>query len=127
MLLPVLLFAVAGTSFASWLCRYDGVARSFSCCNSDKAERESAAERAAQGPVVGDRGCCTIERHEIERAPSDIARGSVSLADSAFASIPVAVLPPLGPPGMPARPFAEQPEPSPGGRAIVVSKHAFLI
>ena len=39
LLVPVLLFAVAGTSFASWRCRSDGVARASCCCPKQKVGR----------------------------------------------------------------------------------------
>jgi hypothetical protein len=123
-LLPVLLFSAVGTSFALWRCRFDGVARTQCCCPKDA----HAAEPAQAVATVSDLRCCEIEQHQVDRAPTEVSRGSASLvAMVALVALPTD-LPPAVDPRV-ERGFAPPPAPPDplGGRALVVQKQAFLI
>jgi hypothetical protein len=124
LLVPLLLFAVAGTSFASWRCQSDGIARASCCC-----PKQKAAEPAA-GPVVSGVGCCQVEQHDFDKAPSDVPRklaASQLTVAAAFVALPVAAVPDLPAPSLRLAPLALAPEKPGGGRAIVVFKQAFLL
>jgi hypothetical protein len=117
--LPLVLLALTATSFASWRCQLDGVARSACCCAKAKAAHDS------QGPSIARKGCCALERVQIQRAPLDVSR-SPSLAPLVVGLDTVLAW--LEPPA-PARAGDGVPavRPPGGGRSLVLQKHAFLI
>lgn len=124
LLVPLLLFAVAGTSFASWRCGSDGVARASCCC-----PKQKSAEPAA-GAVVSGVGCCQVEQHHFDKAPTDVPRklaASQLTVAAAFVALPVATAPALPPPPLRLAPLELAPEKPGGGRAIVLFKQAFLL
>jgi hypothetical protein len=122
-LLPVLLFSLAATSYATWRCRMDGIARTECCCPKD-----ATGTPETETPAIGAPECCVVERHRIETAPTDISRGGPHLVGAALAAFPVAILPPLPAAAADPRiPVDLEPARPPGGRALVVQKHAFLI
>jgi hypothetical protein len=126
LLLPVILFAAMGTSLALWRCRADGMTRAACCC----PMKAAAARPGPQLPAVSRARCCDLEQHQLVRAPVELARdharGLAVLMASTLA-LPALV---LAPPVAPDRAaFADRPDSAapPGGRTLVVHKHAFLI
>lgn len=118
LLLPVLVFAVAGTSWAAWRCQYDGIARSKCCCpETDSTGPQQLTIRAS--------GCCQIERTAVERTPSDVSRTPVIE--------PVLVAAPTGTVlfvehSAPARTlFRMADERPPDRRVLILQKQSFLI
>ncbi len=128
LLLPVLLFAVAGTSFASWRCRSDGVARDACCCPKKKVG--AAAERSHAGPTLSSLSCCQVEQSHFDKAPSDLPRkqaaAQLTVVDALVAR-PVATVPDPFPRLRPLPVRAPDRERSAGGRLLVLQKQAFLI
>lgn len=124
-LLPVLLFSLAATSYATWRCRVDGIARSECCCPKDQAAASTASQ--SDGAAVEAPECCVVEQHRIETVSTDISRGSALAEAAALVAVPVAVLPAVSAAVDPDLASAAAPPRAPGGRAIVVHKHAFLI
>lgn len=121
-LLPVLLFALAGTSFASWRCQSDGVVRASCCCPKSAAE-----STASPVPALVSASCCDVQRFEWEKAPSDLGRGQSEVLVSAVVAQPVGLQPRIDFPTAARPAFLVPPEWPPGGRSLVVAKHAFLI
>jgi hypothetical protein len=124
LLVPVLLLAVAGTSFASWRCRSDGVARASCCCPKQKA---AASEL---GATMSPLGCCEVQQNHFDKAPSDLPRkqaASQLTVVAALVALPVAVAPELPPPPLPLAPLDPAREKPGGGRALLVAKQTFLI
>jgi hypothetical protein len=121
-LLPVLLFSLAATSYATWRCRMDGVARAECCCPKDAAPQAAPATNA-----IGSAECCLVERHRLEPTPTDLSRTTNPPVAVAALTVPVGLLP--LPPAVtdPVAVAEREPGRPPGGRAIVVGKHAFLI
>jgi hypothetical protein len=127
-LLPVILFSVAGTSFASWRCRSDGIARLSCCCPKQaSADQQLAAKDAVSGAVASSLSCCEVEQHVVDKAPSDLVRGNPKGMVGAAMALPVAVfaVPPAPSPAWWLR--EPEPEPSPTGRLLLLRKQAFLI
>jgi hypothetical protein len=124
-LLPVLLFSVAGTSFASWRCRFDGVER-LSCCCPKRTVDDQGAKKPS-GAVVSSLGCCEVRQHVIDRAPSVVARGNPTAMVAAAVALPVAVFaaPPAQSPAVSLR--EPEYEPPPTGRVLLLRKQSFLI
>jgi hypothetical protein len=122
-LLPVLLFSLLVTSFATWRCRFDGVVRSSSCC----PVKASADVETGGLAVSGTSSCCEMKRHMVQRIPSDLSRASHQEGLGSALALPVALLPAVEVADRfrialaPDRPIA------PGGRAIVLQKRSFLI
>ena len=120
--LPVLLFAVAASSFALWRCRMDGIARTSCCCPQDKA-----AKAPAVATVSGVLACCEIEQRVLDKAPSEIGRTSVASLIAAVVALPVAIAR-AGLPAPPVEAWAFPREDDSGsGRAVVLAKRALLI
>jgi hypothetical protein len=128
-LLPVLLFSVAGTSFATWRCRSDGIAR-LSCCCPDRSaiktasdgDQETRSIAAASGPE-----CCEVEQHDIDKAPSDLARARPAALVPAVVALSVGELapaPPASPTILVLQPEREHPS---AGRLLLLRKQSFLI
>jgi hypothetical protein len=128
LLLPLILFSAVWTSFRLWRCQ-DGVARSACCCPS-KARGDAAAASFAT-PALSRPGCCDIEQHQVDREPVETARGKTAQTTTAglaiLAAIPVALLPPLPPPDLPAVSPLVPGDGLPSGRSLVVQKQSFLI
>jgi hypothetical protein len=118
-LLPVLLFAVLGSSFALWRCQYDGVARS-SCCCPDEGEAQGQTQATIQA-----QGCCDFERVEIEKAPSELVRVPTLAPPALLAVAPLLfAVTPVVAPRAPFLVFQQRP---PSGRVLLLQKQAFLI
>lgn len=121
LLLPMMLFAVLGTSFAAWQCRFDGMVRAGCCCPGD--DTASVEDTAAH---MDDGGCCDLQRRDLEKSPAEMASGKNDLP--APIVVWLAVVYPIGnthPPVVVASPTTRAGPPQ--GRLIVVRKHAFLI
>jgi hypothetical protein len=124
-LLPVLVFAFAGTTSASWLCRYDGVARVACCC--PKVKGGHAEETQGGGPAFRSQGCCELRRVDVDKAPTDVSRGQPTVAPPEAAVASFEILPiakPFAPTRARLQGAAERP---PGGRVLLLQKQAFLI
>jgi len=119
LLVPVLVFAVAGTSWAAWRCQYDGIARSKCCCPTP------TPTGAEQGAIKAS-GCCEIERTAVEKAPSDLSRTQVSL-DPVLVAVPTGsiLFVDLSPPAR-TRFFIAEERP-PDRRVLILQKQSFLI
>jgi hypothetical protein len=117
--LPLVLLALTATSFASWRCQFGGVVRSACCCPKLKAAHDSA------GPSIAPKGCCALERVQIQRAPSDVSRSPSVMPIVVTLDTVLALIVPPAPPG-PAHIVPDARAPG-GGRALVLQKQAFLI
>jgi hypothetical protein len=126
-LLPVVLFAVAGTSFASWRCRSDGVERLSCCCPKPTPDEQQAPKDTGLGPALSDVGCCEVQQHIIDKAPSHVARANTTVLVAAAVALPVAVLAALTAPSPEMLLRDPEPEPPPTGRILLLRKQAFLI
>jgi hypothetical protein len=117
-LLPVVLLSLGGTSFASWRCRYDGIARSACCCPD--------AGDPAHAPAIRAQDCCDFEHYVAPKTPSDVSRVESLLTPPVrlSASMAAPMLETVAPSRAGFRLADERP---PGGRSVVLLKHAFLI
>lgn len=126
-LLPVLLFAVGGTTFASWRCQFDGIARSSCCCPKPPAGAAAENQAPEPGPAVSAQACCAFESSHVDKAPSDLSRSNPISVLATVVALPVAVrLPAATPPPVLPVHQAECEEPH-AGWALVLRKQAFLI
>jgi hypothetical protein len=126
-LLPVVLFSIAGTSFASWRCRSDGIERLSCCCPKQMGNDEQPARDASPGPAVSPLGCCEVQQHIVEKAPSDVARAGSTLLPAAAVALPVGLLAVPPAPTWAVLLRAPEPEPPPTGRVLLLRKQSFLI
>lgn len=126
-LLPVLLFAVGGTSFASWRCQFDGIARAACCCPEQKATSDEQS-RTPSGPMISAPACCDREEAHVEKAPSDLSRSNPVSLLAAIAALPLSIWAPatsaqralyLHTPPRPQKPL--------GGWTLVLRKQAILV
>ncbi len=125
-LLPVLLLAVSGTSWAAWRCQFDGIARLEACCPKARAAAKAAMTNS-ETPTVNGVGCCNLERTQVEKAPSDLPRNNSTTAlDVTVLAAPVSVLAvELSPQGQVDLPVPQ--ERPPGGPGLLLQKRSFLI
>lgn len=125
-LVPLLMFAVMGTSWAGWRCGADGIVRASCCCPQPDAAEAAADETPA---TVSDLGCCKREQHHLDRAPSDLARVNAALMLATLSALPVSWnwrAPVVAPPsGVPVS--RDERGPPPAGRWLLVQKQSFLI
>jgi hypothetical protein len=123
-LLPLLLFAVAGTSIAGWRCSQDGVIRDRCCC----PEADDGDQPSDAGATISAADCCSIEQRHSEKVPTDLVRAPAAGLVPAFVALPVSTLAPPAPPtfARDARP-ALVPLGACEGWALLLRKQAFLI
>jgi hypothetical protein len=123
-LLPLLLFALAGTSAAGWRCSLDGVIRDHCCCPGADRDDQPADSQAA----ISAADCCSIEQQQSDKAPTELVRATAAGVVPAFVALPVSVLAPPTPSavahgGRPPR----DPTEAAHGRALLLRKQTFLI
>jgi hypothetical protein len=123
-LLPLLLFAVAGTSAAGWRCSLDGVIRDHCCCPEADGDDQPARPQVA----ISAADCCSIEQQHNDKAPTDLVRATADGVVPAFVALPVSVLAPCTASGVAhgGRP-PRDPTAAAHGRALLLRKQAFLI
>jgi hypothetical protein len=133
LLLPVILFAVVGSSFAAWRCQYDGIARAGCCCpKADPADDAEPDEPLpAPGATISSAPCCDLERTVISKSPVTPWAGNPALTAvlcaGEIAAILVAILPATAPTELETPPTERAGAGPPGGRSLLVHKQTFLI
>jgi hypothetical protein len=123
-LLPLLLFAVAGTSAAGWRCSLDGVIRDHCCCPEADGDDQPADAQVA----ISAADCCSIEQQHSDKVPTDLVRATAAGVVPAFVALPVSIqaLPTASAVAHEARP-PRPPLRTAHGRALLLHKQTFLI
>lgn len=124
-LLPLLLFAVSGTSFAAWRCQYDGIARPACCC--PKAKADASPAKPVVVATISAAGCCSIEHTTIDKTAFEPTRNEAAPGLQPSSAGVCMALTAVAPSARPARNLPAPEARPPGRPAVLLQKRSFLI